>query len=132
MWDIAAQALDFRVTILVLTTWLTSLGFQSLTDWVCRAFRTTDQFAKHFYHDLDGESTFKDVQATIKWQQRVIITILTTSAGAVSLSRAVIVSTREEWLHCGILVSNATFFCCNSLVFTDWISFYCSFNVSPC
>lgn len=111
MWDIRAQALDVRVIILVLTTWLTSLAFQSLTNWARRAFRNTDQFAKHFYRDLDGESEFQDVQATLRWKQCVMITILTTSAGAVSLSRAVIVSTREEWLHCGILVSSpsATF-----------------------
>lgn len=72
MWDVGAQALDFRVILLVLTTCLTSLAFQSLTNWVGRAFRTTDQFAKHFYRDLDGESKFQDVQATIRWKQRVM------------------------------------------------------------
>jgi hypothetical protein len=155
MWDISDQALDFRVVILVLTTCLTSLGRQSLANGVRRAFRTTDQFAKHFYHDLDGESKFEDVQATVRWKQRIMITLLTTSAGAISLSRAIIVSTAtgrsvsvsqavlasagEEWLHCGILVSIASenfafsfFFRFNSLAFTDWFSFYCSSKVSPC
>jgi hypothetical protein len=124
MWDISGQALDFRVIILVLTTCLTSLGFRSLANGVRRAFRTTDQFAKHFYHDLDGESKFEDVQATVRWKQRVMITLLTTSAGAISLSRAIIVSiptagsvsvsqavlasAREECIHCSILVSIAS------------------------
>jgi hypothetical protein len=105
------------------------LNFRSLANGVRRAFRTTDQFAKHFYHDLDGESKFEDarrtpfarlrnprlvkqvvktrmmtlksrawplmskfedVQATVRWKQRVMITLLTTSAGAISLSRAII------------------------------------------
>ena len=108
MWDvIRVQALDFGVVILVLTTCLTSLALESLTGWARRVFCTTDQFAKHFYRDLDGESELQDVQATVRWKQRVLIAILTTRAGAVSLSRAVIVSTREQWLHCGILVSSA-------------------------
>ncbi|KAJ5482896.1 hypothetical protein N7539_006342 [Penicillium diatomitis] len=103
MWDVGAQALDVRVIILILTTGLTSRAFQSLVDWTCRAFRTTDQFAKFFYSDLDGESKFQEVQATVRWWQRVVIAILTTSAAVVSLSRAVVASTREEWLHCYIL-----------------------------
>ncbi|KAJ5933474.1 P-loop containing nucleoside triphosphate hydrolase protein [Penicillium verhagenii] len=104
MWDIGDHALDFRVTILVLTTFLTSLAFPSLANWTRRAFGTTDQFAKYFYHDCDGESTLEDVRAARRWKQRAMITILTISAVAVSISRAVVVSTREEWLHCGILL----------------------------
>ncbi|KAJ5290963.1 hypothetical protein N7478_000214 [Penicillium angulare] len=96
------QTLDVRIAILVLTAWLTRFAFQSLTNWIRRVFRTTDQFAQYFHRDLDGESKFGELQATLRWKQRLIIAILTTSAGAVSLSRAVIVSTREEWLHCGI------------------------------
>ncbi|CAI7630036.1 unnamed protein product [Penicillium manginii] len=117
MWDINAHALEFRVVILVLTTCLTNFAFQSLGNWVRRAFRTTDQFAKHFYRDHHGESTLEDVQATVRWKQRIMIAVLTTSAAAVSLSRAVIsspreewisrtviVPLREEWLHCSILL----------------------------
>jgi hypothetical protein len=147
MWDINAHALEFRVVILVLTTCLTNFAFQSLGNWVRRAFRTTDQFAKHFYRDHHGESTLEDVQATVRWKQRIMIAVLTTSAAAVSLSRAVIsspreewisrtviVPLREEWLHCSILVSSATaaFLPCNLLAPADWISFSCSFKVSPC
>ncbi|OAA35709.1 ABC transporter, transmembrane domain, type 1 [Beauveria brongniartii RCEF 3172] len=102
MWHIGAKALYFRVLLLVLTAFSTSLACHSLTAWARQAFRTTDQFAKHFYRDIDGESTFQDVKATMKWKRRVIIAILTTIVSAVSLSRAVLVSTRAEWLHCCI------------------------------
>ncbi|KAJ5403819.1 P-loop containing nucleoside triphosphate hydrolase protein [Penicillium cosmopolitanum] len=104
MWDIKDYALEFRVTILVLTTCLTNFALQSLTNWARQAFRTTDQFAKYFYRDHHGESKLEDVQATTRWKQRVMITLLTTSAAAISLSRAVIVSPGKEWLHFSILL----------------------------
>ncbi|KAJ5978468.1 hypothetical protein N7501_001810 [Penicillium viridicatum] len=117
MWDINTHTLKIRVAILVLTSCLTNFAFQSLANRVRRAFRTTDQFAKHFHRDLHGESTLEDVQATTRWKQRVMITGLTTSAAAASLSRTVIFSPREgwisqtviaplrqEWLHCSILL----------------------------
>lgn len=130
MLDLTSQVLAVRITALVLTACLSCFAVQSLIQWAFQLFRTTDQFARYFYSDLDGESEEKAVQTITRWKQRVMITIFTTSAAAVALSRAVIITTREEWLHFGISVSIDSL--SSFLDLSDCISFCYTFNVSPC
>jgi hypothetical protein len=69
MWDISGQALDFRVIILVLTTWPAHLRI----------------YSRHRGRD-------KNVWRIDPWSEMLDGPHLPTSAGAISLSRAIIVS----------------------------------------